>query len=175
MKGSRRLERMQRKHSRLRRPVPLNLVAMIDIFMVMVFFLLVNYGDVTLLAEAEDLVLPASVAEVRPTQTIVVVVSRNNILVGGQAIATIEDVERSTDPFIPELQEAVRRAIAAAPVPPSADGETTGTRRVTILGDKGTRYEVLKKIMKSCVVGDVGKIAFAVTPTAAYSGFAQTP
>lgn len=164
---------MQRKHSGRKRPVPLNLVSMIDIFTVLVFFLLVNFGDVTLLSEAQDLELPMSVAEVKPKDTIVVVVSREAVLVAGRPIATLKQVETATEGVIPALQEAIRKQIALAPpLPPTAPGTTPEPRRVTILGDKDTPYTVLKKVMQSCAVEDVGKISLAVTPKGALSEMA---
>jgi biopolymer transport protein ExbD len=167
---------MQRKHARLKRPVPLNLVSLIDIFTVLVFFLIVNFGDVTLLSEADNLELPLSVAEQKAKEGIVVVVSRDDVLVAGKSVAKVSDLAQSDQLIVPAIQEAIRQQIAIAPPPPTPPGASAPEpRRVTVLGDKGTPYSVLKKVMQSCSVEDVGKIALAVTPKGALGDLNLSP
>jgi biopolymer transport protein ExbD len=43
-----------------------------------------------------------------------------------------------------------------------ADKADIAKREVTIMGDKGTPYSVLKKIMISCSEAEYGKVSFAV-------------
>ena len=76
-----RAARMERHHQRHQRNVTLNLVALMDIFTILVFFLLVNSGEVQTLPNAKDLSLPESVAEQRARESVVVVVTEQDLLV----------------------------------------------------------------------------------------------
>ena len=69
-----RAARMERHHKRHKRSTALNLVSLMDIFTILVFFLLVNSSEVQTLPNAKDLVLPESVAEERARETVVVLV-----------------------------------------------------------------------------------------------------
>jgi len=51
---------MDRHHKRHKRNVALNLVSLMDIFTILVFFLLVNSSEVQTLPNARDLELPES-------------------------------------------------------------------------------------------------------------------
>ena len=65
-----RAARMERHHKRHQRNVTLNLVSLMDIFTILVFFLLVNSGDVQTLPNAKDMALPESVAEQRARERV---------------------------------------------------------------------------------------------------------
>ena len=60
-----RAARMDRHHKRHKQGVSLNLVSLMDIFTILVFFLLVNSSDVEVLPNAKDVQLPESIAEHR--------------------------------------------------------------------------------------------------------------
>ena len=83
MKMSRRAKRMERHHKRGRRLPGFNLIALMDIFTILVFFLLVNSSDVEVLPNTKSLKLPESVANKKPEETLVVMVNDKDILVGG--------------------------------------------------------------------------------------------
>ena len=80
MRLSGRAARMKRHHKRHKRTTTLNLISLMDIFTILVFFLLVNSGDVQTLPNAKDLALPESVAEQRARETVVVMVTEENLL-----------------------------------------------------------------------------------------------
>ena len=60
---SQRAKRMERRNERGKKTVSLNLVSLMDIFTILVFFLLVNSAQVEVLPNARDLQLPESIAE----------------------------------------------------------------------------------------------------------------
>ena len=88
MKNERRIKRMSR--GRKRKIPPLNLVALMDVFTILVFFLLVNSANTEELDNPKTLVLPDSVSERKPDQTVVVMVSADQILMRGVALISIE-------------------------------------------------------------------------------------
>src|SRR4030065_637717 len=92
MKMSRRALRMQSHHKRSRPGAGLNLVSMMDIFTILVFFLLVQSSDVEVLPNAKEVRLPESISEQSPKPTVVVTVNDQDILVQGRKIASPPDV-----------------------------------------------------------------------------------
>ena len=68
MNTSRRAKRMERNHKRNKQS-SLNLVSLMDIFTILVFFLLVSSSNVQQLPNSKDISLPTSVADKAPKET----------------------------------------------------------------------------------------------------------
>jgi biopolymer transport protein TolR len=160
MKKSNRARRMERHHARMRRGAGLNLVSLMDIFTILVFFLLVNSAEVQTLETPKDISLPESIAENKPRETVVVHISHDQVLVQGSPVATLAEVEALDGNIIEPLKVALQRQsdrvlreVAAA---------DAASREVTILGDRELPYRVLKKIMATCTEADYGKLSLAV-------------
>jgi len=159
MSHSARAKRMERHHKR-GRPVALSLVSLMDIFTILVFFLLVNQSEVQSLDVPKNISLPESMAMAKPSETVVVIVTPTEILVQGRAVASVADVDKQPDLVIAALREALKqqtdrylRATAQADV---------AAREITILGDKTVPFRILKKVMASCTDADYGKLSLAV-------------
>jgi biopolymer transport protein TolR len=160
MVKSARAKRMEKHHRRHRSGVALNLVSLMDIFTILVFFLLVNSSDVETLPNAKDLQLPESIAERKPEESVVVLIGEEDILVQGTPIMKVADVLALEGNDIAPLREALKsqndRALRRA-----AQDDIAG-REVTIMGDKEIPYKVLKKVMATCTAADYGQISLAV-------------
>lgn len=160
MVKSARARRMDKHHRRHRGGGALNLVSLMDIFTILVFFLLVNSSDVETLPNARDLQLPESIAEKKPEESVVVLIGHEQILVQGTPVASIADVLALEGNDIAPLREALKsqndRVLRRA-----ARDDIAG-REVTILGDKEVPYKVLKKVMATCTAADYGQISLAV-------------
>ena len=63
-----RAARMSRHHKRRKQGAGLNLVSMMDIFTILVFFLLVNSSEVEVLPNTDSVQLPESIAETNPRE-----------------------------------------------------------------------------------------------------------
>ena len=155
-----RAARMERHHQRHKRSVTLNLVSLMDIFTILVFFLLVNSGDVQTLPNAKDMVLPESVAEQRARETVVVVVTEQELLVQGRSVISVADVMGRDELIIPELSAALRTQTDRT-LRETARDDIAG-REVTIMGDKEIPYRLLKRIMATCTDADYGRLSLAV-------------
>lgn len=160
MQKSQRAKRMEKRHNRAKRASgQLNLVSLMDIFTILVFFLLVNSSDVEVLPDARDMELPQSIAEQKPEVNVVVLVGEDEILVQGEPVATVAEVLAMSGNEIPALRDALlaqnERELGAA-----ADG--IAGREVTIMGDKDISYRLLKKVMATCTAADYGQISLAV-------------
>lgn len=155
-----RAARMERHHRRRKGATAINLVSMMDIFTILVFFLLVNSGEVQVLPSTKDIELPRSISEQRARDSVTVLVGAEEILVQGRAVARVADVMESAEDVIPEIMAALesetRRVLD--------DGVRTdaANREVTIMGDREIPYSLLKKIMASCTAADYGRLSLAV-------------
>lgn len=161
MKMSRRAKRMERHHKRNRPYVPLNLVSLMDIFTILVFFLLVHSADVETLPSVKSVKLPESVAEKLPKPNVVIVVNDQDILVQGRKIASVPAVEQSGSEIIAALRAELDHQ-RARELASSADRKGKAGHDVTIMGDKEIPYSLLKKIMVTCVSANYENISLAV-------------
>lgn len=160
MVKSARARRMDKHHKRNTRSSGLNLVSLMDIFTILVFFLLVNSSDVETLPNSEDLQLPESIAEEKAKETVVILIGETDILVQGSAVATVADVQSQKGNDIPALREALKSQNDRV-LRREARDDIAG-REVTIMGDKDIPYRVLKKVMATCTSADYGQISLAV-------------
>ena len=160
MKYSGRAARMERHHKRHKRSGALNLVSLMDIFTILVFFLLVNSSEVQTLPNAKDLVLPESIAEQRAHETVVIMVTDTDLLVQGRVVASVSEVMAGDELVIPELKAALlnqsERALR------QLSEEEAAQREVTIMGDKEIPYSLLKRVMATCTDADYGHLSLAV-------------
>jgi biopolymer transport protein ExbD len=160
MVKSARAKRMEKHHKRHRGAGALNLVSLMDIFTILVFFLLVNSSDVETLPNAKDLQLPESIAEEKAKETVVILIGETDIIVQGTPVAKVADVMATKGNDIPALRKALLsqndRVLRRA-----AKADVAG-REVTIMGDKDIPYRLLKKVMATCTGSDYGRISLAV-------------
>ena len=148
----------QRRGSGADKPAGLNLVSLMDIFTILVFFLMVNASEVEILETSTAIKLPDSISEDSPENRISIEVSRDDLLVQGQAIASINDIMAEDSLLIDALITALSTA-KNAPGVKFVEGEEG---KVTIMGDKALPYELLKRVMLSCQTANFTRIALAV-------------
>jgi len=160
MVKSARAKRMEKHHKRHRGAGALNLVSLMDIFTILVFFLLVNSSDVQTLPNAKDLQLPESIAEDKAKETVVIMIGEVDIIVQGTPIAKVADVLAIKGNDIPALREALKSQNDR--ILRRAAQENIAGREVTIMGDKDIPYRLLKKVMATCMESDYGQISLAV-------------
>lgn len=159
MSHSARAKRMARHHARTK-PAALSLVSLMDIFTILVFFLLVNSAEIQTLEPPKSLSLPESVAQDRPRETVIVLVTKDTVFVQDEPVVSVADVDRADGVIIAPLRRALkaqndRALMRASATDPSA-------REITILGDRDVPYRVLKKVMATCTEADFGKLSLAV-------------
>jgi biopolymer transport protein ExbD len=160
MVKSARAKRMEKHHRRHKGSGMLNLVSLMDIFTILVFFLLVNSSDVQTLPNAKDMQLPESIAEKKPEENVVVLIGKTDILVQNRPVVKIADVMAIKGNDIPELREALLAQNDRVLRREAKDD--VSRREVTIMGDKEIPYRLLKKVMATCTASDYGQISLAV-------------
>jgi len=160
MKRSMHAGRMERHQRRLKKTASLNLVSLMDIFTILVFFLMVNSSEIQVLHPSKHVKLPESVSEKRPKETLLVMVNDTEILLKGEKVADVTAAMANEELLIESLSVALRTHSATAPA--LTEEEKEKGRSVTIMGDKAIPYALLKKVMHTCSASEYTNIALAV-------------
>jgi biopolymer transport protein ExbD len=138
----------------------LNLTSLMDVFTILVFFLLFNSAGNEVLETPKQIKLPDSVVEAKPRETVVIMVTPDMVVVQGEAVANTADLLDDKIERIAGLTERLRqieRSVIGISTRTVAEG-----KEVTILADKGIPFTVLKKIMSTCTDSGYGRISLAV-------------
>lgn len=163
MKNTRRMQRMSHK----RYKASLNLTALMDVFTILVFFLLVNQSTVEVVEPPKNIKLPDSVVEAKPRQTVTLMVSAETVLLQGQPVASIAEILAVKGDNIAPVRDALMR------IRQSIIGINTATvaksDEITILSDKKVPFKVLKKLMSTCTNTGYTRISLAVNQKASQS------
>jgi biopolymer transport protein ExbD len=159
MSMSNRARRMLQHQMRHRADAELNLIPMIDILSVMVSFLLVYSTNVEVLQNTKAIEIPQSIAEQQPRQTVVVMLTTDELFVQGEPIATVAEIRATAGDIIGPLRDALKRPTLVGQEITEKD---LAEREITVMGDKALPYDVLKKVMRTCTDADFGRISLAV-------------
>ena len=138
----------------------MTLVPFIDMLMILVVFLLVHTSDVDVLPNSKNISIPESISDKKPRPTVVVMITKDDLLVDGRSIARVAEIISSEDVVIQPLKAALQSQ--ADTVLADAAKQDLAEREVTILGDRGTPYSVLRKVMATCTDADYGMVSLAV-------------
>ncbi|MCP5209053.1 MAG: biopolymer transporter ExbD [Hahellaceae bacterium] len=160
MKESRRAQRIKRHYHRMHKAGGLNLVSLMDIFTILVFFLMVNSSDVKVLQQESKIKLPVSSADQQPRETLVVTVTDTDIIVQGRAVAAISSIVEGAE-IVPGLKDELIYQGNRSGVEIDLTSGLGGM--VTIMGDKDIPYSLLKVIMNTCVDAKFTQISLAVS------------
>ena len=134
----------------------LNLVSLMDIFTILVFFLMVNSSEVEVLQTSSKIELPDSTSEQRPDNQLVISVSSDDLVVQGRPVAKVKDLFGQAEPVIAGLQtELEYQAAKKGKIP-------EGGFEITVMGDKELPYWLLKRILLTCQQSDFAQISLAV-------------
>ncbi|HWV16220.1 MAG TPA: biopolymer transporter ExbD [Cellvibrio sp.] len=152
---SRRARRMERHHEKAKTP-GLNLIALMDIFTLLVFFLLVNSSSTQHMPNQKNMKLPMSSSRIVPEETLVVEITNRDILVQGRVVATVEEALKSADDIIPTLKSELLELTSHRAV-----NDEQKEHKITIMGDENISYDLIRKVLASCQQASYTKIAFA--------------
>jgi len=164
MNSSRRMRRMARNK---RGVTKLNLTPLMDVFTVLVFFLMINSASVETLQQPKQIKLPESVIEEKPRETVVIFVGTDEVLVQGELVARIVDIEATGNVEIEPI--SVRLAELRESVIGVSTRAIAESQEVTVLADKSVPFNVLKKIMATCTGQGYTRVSLAVVQKSAQS------
>jgi biopolymer transport protein ExbD len=151
---------MKRMGRNKRKVTGLNLTPLMDVFTILVFFLLFHSSGGDILETPKQIKLPDSVVETKPRETVVIMVSPEVVLVQGEAVVStpelLEDRIRTVAEITERLKQLERNIIGIS------TKTIAESKEVTILADKTIPFKVLKKIMSTCTGSGYGRISLAV-------------
>ena len=157
MRNSRRLKRMSRNRGKITK---MNLTSLMDVFTILVFFLLVNSGSVEILDAPKEVKLPESQVETKPRETVIIFVSPEEILVQGEPAGLVEDIlagdQAPLDNVKYRLMQLSENVIGISTKTVAA------TKEVTILADKSVPFTVVRQIMSTCTGAGYENVSLAV-------------
>jgi len=145
---------------RQREDASLNLIPLIDIMSVMVAFLLVYSTEVEIVQNSKGVAIPQSTAEVRPQVSVVVMITKDQLFVQGEPVASMAEIEDPKAPVIESLRQILQRPMAGLDAAASQAALTA--QEITVMADKTLPYEVVRKVMATCTAASYGKISLAV-------------
>ncbi|MBL4911049.1 MAG: biopolymer transporter ExbD [Alteromonadaceae bacterium] len=165
MKQSPKARRLARHHKKINSTSKLNLVALMDIFTILVFFLIVNQSKVRVLQNIKEINLPVSIADKLPEENLVITVLNNRVLIQEKVIwQQSKNANTLSQQNNVELTTALKNELAYQAnrrIKLSATELKKG-RAVTIIGDAATPYAVLKQIIAACANSDYRNVSLAV-------------
>jgi len=138
----------------------LNLVALMDIFTILVFFLLLNTGESQKIENAKFINLPDAASGIEPNNQLLIYVSKEKVWLGDKEIVGVEEIMKAPEEIIEPLNKALLDYKSTIPEI-KGYAEHNGLS-ITIMGDKTVSYELLKSIMVTCQESDFRDISLAV-------------
>ena len=166
---SRRGKRILRRHARKPTLIPLNLVSMIDVFTVLVFFLLATTASVETLRNPKELQLPASLSIQQPTDAPVVTITKQGILVQGRQVMTLAEAVNAPEGASLDALRAELLKVTLIQVKDAGAGVNT-RGEVNVMADRDTPYSVLKKVLYTCGNEKFARIAISVAHSSKRGG-----
>jgi biopolymer transport protein ExbD len=152
------IQRRAERRSRNQSMVDMNLVSLIDVFTILIFFLMSNVGVETI-SSTRAVQLPESMSQKAPKETVMIVVTGTEIVVGDKVAVSVADALRVDGDLIQPLKamldvEASREVILKE--------NESDSKRVTIMGDKDIPYRLLRKVMVTAARAGFSDVSFAV-------------
>lgn len=158
-------KRRAKHHKRFSSGAKLSLVSLMDIFTILVFFLIVNQSEVSVLETTKQIRIPVSIAEELPNENVLITVLNNSVLVQGRAVwqqelplsgSSLGENNQLVDAVKTELEHITAKRPVLNPL------EQGRGRAVTIIGDVSVPYLLLKKIMAACADSNYRNMSLAV-------------
>jgi len=160
---SRRMKRMERNNKKgVIKGLGINLIPMMDVLCVLVFFLLFHSFNSTL--PDAQIALPVSTAEARPRETIAIVVSPETVMVQGESVVDTPNLLDDSIGLVREIRDRLKQ-LESEMVGLGAN-VVAESKEITLLADKTIPFKVLKKIMSTCTASGYGRISLAVVQKA---------
>jgi len=161
--NSRNIIQKRLKRAKRKRKFALHLTSLIDIFMILLVFLIKNFStrpEITLLSQ--NINLPISTASKSPEISIAIAATKYNIFINGECVESIDNMEKqkkllNLKIYETLLQEKKKNLFSSRQTP-----EITFRGKIIIQADKLTPYKIIKKIMYTCAQAEFGNISLHV-------------
>jgi biopolymer transport protein ExbD len=155
--------RRPRGHHSQPKAAKVMLTTLVDAMLILLVFLIKSFdAEGELFTLTEGLQLPISTAQKKPERSFVVTIARDDILMEGEAVATVKDVVASQDLIIPGLAAALKKKRELTEYIATQSTTVKFKGELIIEGDKSIPYALLQKVLYTS--GQVGysNFSFAV-------------
>ncbi len=155
-------KRRQRK-SRKNGIVQLTVISLMDIFTILLLFLLLQLGDEGVSLPASDkLQLPSSTSKSMPKSTIQIMVTGKEILIGGNRVMSVDEALKEKGLILFPVKEELGRLAERTKFLASKNASVQFTGNITLLGDRKIPFKLLKKIMNTSAQAEYPNISLGV-------------
>jgi len=168
MNQSKRLKRMSKGRKKATTNTGINLVSLMDVFTILVFFLLVNSASSDVMEPPKNIKLPDSIVEAKPRETVVIMITPEYILVQGDPVISVAEVLNSNVVIIDEVKQ--RLLLQREKVIGISTKVVSQSKEVTVLAHRTVPFHLIKKVMASSTSAGYGKISLAVIQKAKNKG-----
>ena len=165
-KENRRMKRMSRQSKA--GAGGLSLVSLMDVFTILVFFLLVNSASSDVMEPPKNIRLPDSAVETKPRETVIVMITPTQILVQGEPVISTQEVVDSKIAIIEQVKD--RLILQKKKVIGINTKTVSQSKEITVLAHRTVPFHLMKKVMASCTSAGYGKISLAVIQKAKSKG-----
>ncbi len=155
--------RRRQGKSRKNAVVSLTVISLMDIFTILLLFLLVHAGDDAIaLPSTEQLSLPASTSKTMPKSTITLMVTEKDILVEGNRIMGVAEALKEKALVLPLVKKELVRLAERTKSLARLNASVKFTGKITVMGDKKIPFRLLKKIMSTAAQAAYPNISLGV-------------
>ena len=158
MKSPHKIRRIQRQFAQGSSAEPINIVSLIDIFAILVFYLLVSISALELHPNEQTLQLPRSTSQARSNGLTKLIVTRKGILLNDKFVMDTTEIMSSNEKILPKL----RTELGSVALQPSAETGAPNRGEINILADKSITYAQLKRLMATSSDAQFARISLAV-------------
>ena len=134
-----------------------------DIFTILVFFLMVNASDVQVLQNNKDIELPKSVSKETAQDNLIITINSNSVLLQGRKIVELTALKNREGIVISELSTELEYQKSKRGV--LSEETLANGLSINIMADKSVPYELLKKIMQTSASSGYTNISLVVEQT----------
>jgi biopolymer transport protein TolR len=150
--------RQIRQRQKKQQVAQLSLTSLMDIFTILVFFLLVNAQNPVQMPSLKDLTLPRSSTSDSIEASLILVISQNEIRINDKAVMQFDPAADNQD-----LQVLAQVLIQErSKHKPTQVINGVPQYQVVIMADQKTPYAFLKQVMRACGEQQFGQVSFAV-------------
>lgn len=143
--------------------VQLALISLMDIFTILLLFLLVHVsGDESVMPAPDTLTLPASTAKKSVKPTVTVLVTEEEIFVQGKRVMGVTEATKQSDVILVPVKQELGRLADRTKLLADKAATVAFAGNITIMGDKTIPFQLLKKLMATCAQAEYPHIALAV-------------
>jgi biopolymer transport protein ExbD len=139
----------------------LQLTSMVDMFTLLVIFLLANFSASGEMLPGKDIQLPTAIHGTALERVPVVAITDSFVALEGQRIVSADETARDEILEIRQLEDHLRDMKKLEELVHRGDADHAFAGKINIQADKKTHFKLIKRVMYSCAVAGYDQINLA--------------